>query len=62
LNAFERGARHLDGAQQRHMASAVVVGVVKKFGDDNAGALTVQMAYAMFIAVFPLLLVLITVL
>jgi YihY family inner membrane protein len=62
LNAFERGARRLDGAQQRHTASAVLVGVVKKFGDDNAGALTVQMAYAMFIAVFPLLLVLITVL
>ena len=36
--------------------------MIKKFGDDNAGALTVQMAYAMFIAVFPLLLVLITVL
>jgi len=62
LNAFERATRRLDGAQQRHTGPAVLVGVVKKFGDDNAGALTVQMAYAMFIAVFPLLLVLITVL
>lgn len=62
MNAFERGSRRLDSAQQRHRAAAVLVGVIKKFGDDNAGALTVQMAYAMFIAVFPLLLVLITVL
>jgi YihY family inner membrane protein len=62
LNAFQRGTRRLDDAQQRHIVSAVLVGVIKKFGDDNAGALTVQMAYAMFIAVFPLLLVLITVL
>jgi YihY family inner membrane protein len=62
LNAFERSTRRLDSAQQRHTASAVLVGVIKKFDDDNAGALTVQMAYAMFIAVFPLLLVLITVL
>jgi uncharacterized BrkB/YihY/UPF0761 family membrane protein len=44
------------------MVPAILVGVMKKFGDDNAGALTVQMAYAMFVAVFPLLLVLITIL
>jgi YihY family inner membrane protein len=62
LNAFERGARRIDSAQQRHTGSAVLVGVIKKFGDDNAGALTVQVAYAMFTAIFPLLLVLITVL
>jgi YihY family inner membrane protein len=62
VNAFQRGTRRIDDAQQRHVGSAVFVGVIKKYGDDNAGALTVQMAYAMFIAVFPLLLVLITVL
>lgn len=39
-----------------------MIGVVKKYGDDNAGALTVQLTYAMFVTVFPLLLLLVTVL
>ncbi len=32
----------------------------KKYGDDNAGNLSVQLTYAMFVTVFPLLLLLVT--
>lgn len=61
-NPFERPMRHIDRFQQRHTVTAVVIGVVKKFGDDNAGVLVANLAYAAFGAVFPLLLLLVTVL
>lgn len=54
--------RRIDAAQQRHTVSAVVWGVQKKFGDDNAGNLIVQLTYAGFVTVFPLLLLLVTIL
>jgi hypothetical protein len=41
---------------------AVVVGVVRKFGDDQAGMLATSLAYSGFVAVFPLLLLFFTVL
>jgi YihY family inner membrane protein len=62
MNVLERTIRRVDGLQQRHRAPAVVFGVVKKFGDDNAGALTAQLTYTMFVTVFPLLLLLVTIL
>src|ERR1700722_11431429 len=62
MNIFERTLRRVDAVQQRHTAPAFAYGVVKKFGDDNAGGLGVQLAYSMFVAVFPLLLLLLTVL
>jgi YihY family inner membrane protein len=55
-------ARRLDGLQQRHTPTAFVFGVVKKYGDDNAGALAVQLTYVMFVTIFPLLLLLLTIL
>ena len=39
----------------------LVFGVMKKFGDDNAGNLVSNFAYSAFLSVFPLLLILITV-
>jgi YihY family inner membrane protein len=54
--------QRLDAVQQRHTPSAVVFGVVKKFGDDNGGNLIVQLTYAGFVTVFPLLLLLVTIL
>jgi YihY family inner membrane protein len=39
-----------------------VFGVMKKFGDDNAGNLVSNLAYSAFLCVFPLLLILVTVL
>jgi len=62
VNALERAARRVDALQQRHTPLAVAVGVVKKFGDDNGGTLVASLAYAAFVAVFPLLLLLVTVL
>lgn len=49
-----------DEMQQRHPATAVPVAVVRKFSDDQGGRLAGQIAYASFMAVFPLLLVLLT--
>jgi len=62
VNPVEKALRRADTAQQRHTPSAFLVGVIKKFGDDNAGALVTNLAYAAFVSVFPLLLILVTVL
>ena len=62
MNAFERTLRSVDAYQQRHVILSLPVALVKKFGDDNAGSLVVQLTYSMFITVFPLLLLLVTIL
>ena len=62
MNIVERTIRRLDGWQQRHGAPAFLFAITKKFGDDNAGALTVQIAYTLFVTIFPLLLLLVTIL
>jgi YihY family inner membrane protein len=54
--------RHLDRIQQRHLVPAFVFGVFKKYGDDNAGNLAVQVTYSLFVTIFPLLLLLVTIL
>jgi YihY family inner membrane protein len=62
VNRIERGLRRIDQAQQRHTPSAFVFGVVKKYGDDNGGTLAASLAHSAFVSVFPLLLVLTTIL
>jgi YihY family inner membrane protein len=62
LNVFEKTFRKVDAAQQRHTAPAFLYAVVKKFGDDNASTLTAQMTYSLLVTVFPLLLLLLTIL
>jgi YihY family inner membrane protein len=62
MNPVERVIRQVDAAQQRFTPLAFVFGVVKKYGDDNGGVLASNLAYSGFIALFPLLLVLVTVL
>jgi YihY family inner membrane protein len=62
MNPAENLARRIDTAQQRHRSTAFLFGVVKKFGDDNGGVLVTNLAYAAFVSVFPLLLILVTVL
>lgn len=62
MTPVERIVRGIDRFQQRHLPFAFAVGVMKKFGDDNAGTLVSSLAYASFLAVFPLLLVLVTIL
>lgn len=60
MNVAERGVRRIDAFQQRHRASAFAVGLVKKFGDDNGGALAARLTFAVFTTIFPLLLLLVT--
>jgi YihY family inner membrane protein len=52
----------LDRVQQRHTWLSFAAAVVKKFGDDEAGQLAALIAYYGFVSLFPLLLVLVTVL
>jgi membrane protein len=52
----------VDGLQNRRPWLAVPVAVIKKFGDDRAGSLAALIAYYGFFSVFPLLLVLVTIL
>jgi YihY family inner membrane protein len=52
----------LDRRQQRSPRLAFAAAVIKKFGDDGAGRLAALIAYYGFVSLFPLLLVLVTVL
>ena len=51
----------VDGWQRRTTWAAVPYAVVKKFGDDDANLLVVALAWYGFTAIFPLLLVVVTV-
>jgi membrane protein len=62
MDVVNRAVRAADALQQRHAWLAVPVAVWKKFGDDQAGNLAALIAYYSFVAIFPLLLVLVTVL
>jgi uncharacterized BrkB/YihY/UPF0761 family membrane protein len=50
----------VDGWQRRTPWTAVPYGVVKKFGEDNANLMVVALAWYGFTAIFPLLLVVVT--
>lgn len=52
----------LDAAQRRSRAVSFVVSVFKKYSDDAGGKLAAQLTYSGFLSLFPLLLVLTTVL
>lgn len=62
VNPFEKALRRIDARQQRFGPAALLFGVTKKFGDDNAGTLVANLAFSAFLCVFPLLLVFMTVL
>ena len=62
MNPVERAIRRVDATQQRFTPLAFVFGVVKKYGDDNGGVLVSNLAYSAFVSIFPLLLVLVTIL
>jgi uncharacterized BrkB/YihY/UPF0761 family membrane protein len=51
----------LDHWQRRHRAAALAYAVVKKFGDDNANQYVVALGWYGFVAIYPLLLVVITI-
>jgi membrane protein len=54
--------RELDAFQRRHAALALPIAVVKKFGEDKGGNLASLIAYRAFFSLFPLLLLMTTVL
>lgn len=62
MNPIEKAVHRVDTFQQRHSGTALLFGVVKKFGDDAAGSLAALLSYYGFLSVFPLLLLLITLL
>ena len=62
MSVIDRVIRSLDRFQQRHGWAGFPYAVVKKFGDDQAGYLAALIAYYGFFSIFPLLLVLVSVL
>jgi YihY family inner membrane protein len=62
MNPVERAIRRVDATQQRYTPTAFVFGVVKKYGDDNGGVLVSNLAYSAFVSMFPLLLILVSIL
>jgi membrane protein len=54
--------RKLDSYQQRRPGLGFLAAVLKKFSDDQAGQLAALVSYYAFVSIFPLLLVLVTVL
>lgn len=62
LSRSERLLHATDRLQQRRPALAIAVATWKKFDDDQAGNLAALIAYFAFASIFPLLLVLVTIL
>jgi membrane protein len=59
---FKAPLRRFDDFQQRRPALALPLGVVKKFGDDEGGSMVSLIAYRAFFSLFPLLLLMTTIL
>jgi len=62
MNGVERLLRSVDCVQQRSRWLGFPFAVIRKFRDDNGAALATVVAYNAFFALFPLLLVVVTVL
>jgi uncharacterized BrkB/YihY/UPF0761 family membrane protein len=62
MHRVDRLLRSVDRVQQRSRWLGFPCAVTRKLGDDNGGALTTVVAYNAFFALFPLLLVVVTVL
>ena len=62
MQAIQDVSRRVDTIQKQKSFLGFVIGVVKKFGDDQAGYLAALVAYYAFFSLFPLLLVFTTVL
>jgi YihY family inner membrane protein len=62
MKALDRVIDAVDRVQQRHRTSAVAVAVLKKYGEDNGRRVAAAIAFYGFFSIFPLLLVLVSVL
>jgi membrane protein len=61
MNIIQNTVHRFNGFQQRHRKVSFVYAVIKKYGDDEAGYQAALMAYYGFLSLFPLLMVLTTV-
>lgn len=61
-NPLTSAMRRVDDFQQSHRRLGFVFGVVKKYGDDQGSSLAALITYYSFLSLFPLLLVLVTIL
>ena len=61
MGPLKRAIGAADAWQRRHRWAGVPYAVVKKFGDDNANLVVVALAWYGFTAIFPLLLVVVTI-
>lgn len=61
MNAFRKLMHGLDRWQRRHRVPAQAYGVIKKFGDDKANLIVVSLGWYGFLAIFPLLLAVVTI-
>ncbi|HSW99789.1 MAG TPA: YihY/virulence factor BrkB family protein [Patescibacteria group bacterium] len=59
---INKPAKKVDAWQQRHTSVAFAFAVIKKYGEDNGGYHAALLTYYGFLSLFPLLLVLVTVL
>ncbi|HWG73949.1 MAG TPA: YihY/virulence factor BrkB family protein [Acidimicrobiales bacterium] len=62
MNRVEVAVRHLDQFQQRHPVLAFPFAVIQKYGNDQAGGKAVVVAYYGLFSLFPLMLLLTTIL
>ena len=62
VNPIEKAVRKVDRFQQRHPVVAFPYAVVQKYGNDQAGGKAVVVAYYALFSLFPLLLLLTTIL
>ncbi len=62
MNIFQNIAQKFDEFQQKHTVLSFPVAVIKRYGDDQAGKQAALITYYGFLALFPLLLIFITVL
>jgi YihY family inner membrane protein len=62
MNVVERGVRRFDLYQQQHPVFGLPIAVLQKFGNDQAGGKAALIAYYGLFALFPLLLLMATVL
>jgi uncharacterized BrkB/YihY/UPF0761 family membrane protein len=58
---LDDGLKHGDNWQRSHRVPAVGYGVIKKFGDDKANQYVVALGWYGFLAIYPLLLIIVTV-
>lgn len=62
MNIFQKALNRFDEYQQKHTFLSFPVAVIKRYGDDRGGKQAALITYYGFLALFPLLLIFITVL